>query len=103
MINLLAASGDYALTVVDRDAARLATLASANVSPVAVDCSDAAALARVLPGHDVVVSASPFYLTPVIATAGKPTASAVKQIVSFMSCPPLARAVVIATRMISGR
>jgi saccharopine dehydrogenase-like NADP-dependent oxidoreductase len=71
IINLLAASGDYALTVVDRDAARLATLASANVTPAAVDCSDAAALARVLPGHDVVVSASPFYLTPVIATAAK--------------------------------
>jgi saccharopine dehydrogenase-like NADP-dependent oxidoreductase len=71
IINLLGACGDYALTVIDRDAARLATLTSANVTPAAVDCSDAAALARVLPGHDVVVSASPFYLTPVIATVAK--------------------------------
>lgn len=71
IINLLAASGDYALTVVDRDAARLAQIAGANVTPATVDCSDPAALARALPGHDFVISASPFYLTPVIATAAK--------------------------------
>ena len=71
IVNLLASSGDYALTVVDRDPARLARLAAAGVATSPIDCSDAAALARLLPGHDVVLSASPYYLTPVIAAAAK--------------------------------
>ncbi|HEY7903478.1 MAG TPA: saccharopine dehydrogenase C-terminal domain-containing protein [Casimicrobiaceae bacterium] len=71
IVNLLGGSGDYALTIVDRDATRLAQMARANVAAVSIDCSDAAALARVLPGHDVVLSASPYYLTPAIAGATK--------------------------------
>jgi saccharopine dehydrogenase-like NADP-dependent oxidoreductase len=71
IVNLLGGSGDYALTIVDRDATRLAQMARANVAAVSIDCSDAAALARVLPGHDVVLSASPYYLTPAIAAATK--------------------------------
>ncbi len=69
IVNLLGGSGDYALTIVDRDATRLAQMARANVTAVSIDCSDATALARVLPGHDVVLSASPYYLTPAIAAA----------------------------------
>ncbi len=71
IINLLGASGDYALTVVDRDAERLARLNGARITASSIDLSDAAALGELLPGHDVVVSASPFYLTPAIATAAK--------------------------------
>ncbi|MEO8976697.1 MAG: saccharopine dehydrogenase NADP-binding domain-containing protein, partial [Casimicrobiaceae bacterium] len=71
IINLLAASGDYALTVVDRDPARLAQLGQAGINTSSIDCSDAAALAKLLPGHDVVMSASPYYLTPVIAGAAR--------------------------------
>ncbi len=71
IINLLGGSGDYALTVVDRDAERLARLNGAAITASSIDCSDTAALGKLLPGHDVVISASPFYLTPAIATAAK--------------------------------
>jgi saccharopine dehydrogenase-like NADP-dependent oxidoreductase len=71
IVNLLGGSGDYALTVVDRDTARLATFAKAGARTVALDISDTAALGTLLPGHDVVLSASPYYLTPAIAAATK--------------------------------
>jgi saccharopine dehydrogenase-like NADP-dependent oxidoreductase len=71
IVNLLSGSGDYALTIVDRDAARLAQMQRGNARAVSIDAGDAKALAGVLPGHDVVLSASPYYLTPTIAAATK--------------------------------
>lgn len=71
IINLLGATGDYALTVVDRDDSRASQWNVTNLDFVNADISNAAALARILPGHDVVLSASPYYLTPAIATAAK--------------------------------
>jgi saccharopine dehydrogenase-like NADP-dependent oxidoreductase len=71
IINLLGATGDYALTVVDRDVERMSQWAGSDLKVETVDIGDAAALARLLPGHDVVLSASPYYLTPMIATAAK--------------------------------
>ena len=71
IINMLGATGDYALTVVDRDAGRMSQWSGSDLKVELADLSDATALARLLPGHDVVLSASPYYLTPVIATAAK--------------------------------
>jgi len=71
IINLLGRSGDYALTVVDRDLQRLERLNGVKVTASSIDLSDAAALAKLLPGHDMVISASPYYLTPAIAASAK--------------------------------
>lgn len=71
IINMLGATGDYALTVVDRDAERMNWWAGSDLRVELADISDATALSRLLPGHDVVLSASPYYLTPMIATAAK--------------------------------
>ena len=71
IINLLGATGDYEVTVADRDATRIAELAAPNVRAVEVDGTDEQALRTLLSGHDVVISAAPFYLTPMIAAAAK--------------------------------
>ena len=72
IVNLLGGSGDYALTIASTATPRASRRWRAtNVAAVSIDCSDATALARVLPGHDVVLSASPYYLTPAIAGATK--------------------------------
>ncbi len=67
--HLLASTGDYALTVADRDAARLAPIAAMGATTVRADLGDPAALARLIRGHAFVLSACPFHLTPVIAAA----------------------------------
>lgn len=67
IVNLLNASGDYELTVADQDRARLAPLARRGVNNVAADISRPEVLRDLLAGQDVVLSACPFYLTPVIA------------------------------------
>jgi len=69
IIHLLASTGDYALTVADRDAARLAPIAATGVTTVQADLADPAALARLIRGHAFAISACPFHLTPVIAAA----------------------------------
>ncbi|MBS0321285.1 MAG: saccharopine dehydrogenase NADP-binding domain-containing protein [Proteobacteria bacterium] len=71
IVNLLGATGDYALTVVDRDDARLALLRDTGVTARRADIADPVALAAALQGHDMVLSASPYYLTPAIAAAAK--------------------------------
>ncbi len=68
---LLGATGDYAVTVADRDAASLGRLTAPNVAARHIDISDAAALAEAAAGHDMLVSAAPYNLTPVIAAAAK--------------------------------
>jgi len=69
--DMLGSTGDYAVTVADRDAASLGRLTAANVTRAQMDISDAAALEAAAKGHDMVVSAAPYTLTPVIANAAK--------------------------------
>ena len=71
IVNLLGATGDYEITVADRDATRIGELSAPNVRAVEVDGTDEQALRALLSGHDVVISAAPFYLTPMIAAAAK--------------------------------
>ena len=68
IINLLCGTGDYDITVADRDAERIRQLSASQVRAVCVDGADESALRALLRGHDVVVSATPFFLTPTIAT-----------------------------------
>ncbi len=69
IIHLLSHSGDYQLTVADSDLARLDLIPDVLVKKRHVDIRDPKALHGLLMGQDVVVSACPFYLTPVIAEA----------------------------------
>jgi saccharopine dehydrogenase-like NADP-dependent oxidoreductase len=71
IINLLSATGDYEITVADRDATRIGELSAPNVRAVEIDGSDDQKLGALFSGHDVVISAAPFYLTPTIAAVAK--------------------------------
>lgn len=66
IVTLFNANGGYKITVVDKDAERLAPMkalgATVHVADVANDD-----LAKLLKGVDVILSACPFYLTPVLA------------------------------------
>jgi saccharopine dehydrogenase-like NADP-dependent oxidoreductase len=62
-------SGDYALTVADKDPIRLAPFAELGVKTARADFGDNHALASLIRGHAMVISACPFYLTPSIAQA----------------------------------
>lgn len=68
---MLAGSGDYAVTVADRDEAALRRLARDGVDLRPLDVTDQAELIRTVRGHDAVLSACPYTLTPVIAEAAK--------------------------------
>lgn len=74
--DLLAGSGDYAVTLADRDAGALDALAacaqpSAEVQRLTLDVADDAALKRALEGHFAVLSAAPFHLTQRIAAVAR--------------------------------
>ncbi|MBI1890420.1 MAG: saccharopine dehydrogenase NADP-binding domain-containing protein [Burkholderiales bacterium] len=74
ILNLLSHSGDYDVTVADRDAERLEHVRAAEfpgVKTVEADLTDKHAVAERISGHDVTLSACPFFLTPVIASAAK--------------------------------
>ncbi len=68
---MLGSTGDYQLTVADRDAKSLERLPTKNTRTMVLDVADPAALRGAIKGHDVVVSAMPYHLTPVIAGAAK--------------------------------
>ncbi len=68
---MLGATGDYQLTVADRDAESLKRLPTKNAKTMVLDVADPAALRAAMKGHDIVVSAMPYHLTPVIAGAAK--------------------------------
>jgi len=57
--------------VADRDAEGLKRLPTKNVRTQVLDVADPAALREAIKGHDMVVSAMPYHLTPVIAGAAK--------------------------------
>src|SRR5258706_3135355 len=67
--HFLQSSGDYALTVADQDPARLAPMAALGAATVRCEIGDPAALRELIRGHEFVISASPFHLTPAIAAA----------------------------------
>jgi saccharopine dehydrogenase-like NADP-dependent oxidoreductase len=74
ILNLLSHTGDYELTVADRDPQRMEYVKNAgfpNVRCVQADLSDASTVAELISGHDVTLSACPYFLTPVIATAAR--------------------------------
>ncbi|WP_151634557.1 saccharopine dehydrogenase family protein [Noviherbaspirillum aerium] len=74
ILNLLSHSGDYRLTVADRDPERLAHVQAMqfpDVTTVQADIADGGAVAKLIDGHEVALSACPYFLTPVIAGAAK--------------------------------
>jgi saccharopine dehydrogenase-like NADP-dependent oxidoreductase len=66
-------SGDYTLTVADQDPARLTPIAALGVKTTRADFGDARALAALIGGNAMAISACPFYLTPAIAQASVTT------------------------------
>jgi saccharopine dehydrogenase-like NADP-dependent oxidoreductase len=67
--HLLRSSGDYALTVADQDPARLAPMAALGATTIHREFGDPGALPELIRGHEYVISACPYYLTPAIAEA----------------------------------
>ncbi len=71
---MLAASGDYRVTVADRSEAQLAAIeAHPAITTAVVDIADAATLDALLKGRFAVLSAAPFHLTGAIAEAAART------------------------------
>jgi saccharopine dehydrogenase-like NADP-dependent oxidoreductase len=68
---LLSASGDYQVTVVDKNADALAKLASERVKTLACETNDADALLGALRGQDAVINALPYHLATVAATQAR--------------------------------
>ncbi|PDT33055.1 MULTISPECIES: saccharopine dehydrogenase family protein [Sinorhizobium] len=70
IVRLLADTGDYQVTVVDRSAEQLVEIGSGPAHSTAnLDITDEAALAALLSGKFAVLSAAPFQLTVAIASA----------------------------------
>ena len=67
--HLLHASGDYDLTVVDQDAARLAPITALGVRTERAELAAPQRLRELIRGQEIVLSACPFHLTPIIAEA----------------------------------
>ncbi len=67
---LLSSTGDYRVTVVDRDAASLERMPRHNVKTLTADIT-APDFARHVEGHDVVLSATPYNLTATVAESAK--------------------------------
>src|SRR5512134_2329388 len=71
IIHLLGRTGDYTLRVVDADAKRLEAMKDTGAERIVADIREVEELCRLVKGQDVVVSACPFYLTPMIAKAAQ--------------------------------
>ncbi|NEX60284.1 saccharopine dehydrogenase family protein [Noviherbaspirillum galbum] len=74
ILNLLSHSGDYRITVADCDPQRLAHIRRMefpDVTAIEADIADPVSVTRLIDGHDLALSACPYFLTPVIATAAK--------------------------------
>jgi len=70
IVGLLDEGGDYELTMVDQDAERLRPWQRSHRTELC-ELGDQAELARLLAGHDAVISACPYFLTPLIAAAAR--------------------------------
>jgi len=74
IVRMLAASGDYRVTVADQSEAALAAIdAHDAVTTAVVNITDAAALRSLLTGKFAVLSAAPYHLTVAIAEAAAAT------------------------------
>lgn len=71
IVDMLGATGDYNLTVGDRDTVMLEAMDGEKASLVHMDVEDDNALRTVLSGKDAVVSALPFYLNTRVAKAAR--------------------------------
>lgn len=69
--HLLHASGDYSVTVADRDAAGLDWIPADEAERRTLDVTDGTALRQAMRGTDVVISALPFYLNIAVAEAAR--------------------------------
>jgi saccharopine dehydrogenase-like NADP-dependent oxidoreductase len=69
--SLLVPTGDYELTIVEQDAARLEAFAKQGIATLACRVGEARELEPVLAGHDAVISACPYNLTPQVARAAR--------------------------------
>ena len=70
--DMLAATGDYRVTIADRDANQLSHMdLHAPVRTLVIDIADPVGLASALEGQFAVLSAAPYHLTTAIATAAK--------------------------------
>ena len=69
--DLLTGTGDYTLTVGDRDPEVMVRIHAPGVTPVTIDTTDAKALNAIMADHDVVVSALPYYLNGDVAKAAR--------------------------------
>lgn len=68
--DLLAMTGDYNVTIADRDEAQLAALpATRGVTTARIDVADAGAMAKLLAGKFAVLNAGPFQITAKVASA----------------------------------
>jgi saccharopine dehydrogenase-like NADP-dependent oxidoreductase len=78
ILNLLSHTGDYQITVADRDPQRLAHVGQMRfpgVTTMEADLADPRTVLDMIDGHDVTLSACPYFLTPVIASAAKKAGS----------------------------
>ena len=71
IVEYLAGTGDYLVTVADQDEAALRLMAREDVGRMQVDVTDPAALGKALPGMEMVLSALPFYLNAGVAEAAR--------------------------------
>ena len=67
----LSATGDYQVTVADRDIQSLARMPAKNVTTRVLEITDAESFAHEVEGHDIVLSATPYHLTATVAEAAK--------------------------------
>ena len=69
---LLAASGDYEISLLDADAAQLDRVPDTDgLEKHCLDVADGTALGKAIDGHFAVLCAGPFYLTPTVAETAK--------------------------------
>lgn len=74
IVNLLSHTGDYLITLADRDAKRLdaiKALAFPHTTCICLDLNNQDALLGAIKGHTITLSACPYFLTTSIATAAK--------------------------------
>ncbi|CAN5687828.1 saccharopine dehydrogenase family protein [soil metagenome] len=74
ILNLLSHTGDYQITVADRDPERLKYVEQAkfpNTRTVEADLTNKDVVTELIRGHQVTLSACPYFLTPIIAGAAK--------------------------------
>lgn len=72
--HMLGTSGGYQVTLADRDPAGLAAIPVGDATTTLIDVTDRQALGRAMDGHDMVVSALPYYLNIPVAEAARDAA-----------------------------